>query len=325
MKDASRLGAIGASARLAEARPNHARAQAGADAVPVPLRIGRTSARLADYLALTKPRLNLLVVATSAAGYYLGATHALDLWPMAQAVAGTALVAGGAAVLNQVYERDTDALMRRTRMRPLPDQRVAAPEAAIYGTVMSVAGLATLALATNWVAAALALATLALYLVVYTPMKRTSNLSTLVGAVPGALPAVIGWSAARGDIAIGGWTLFAIVFLWQIPHFMAIAWMYRDDYRAAGFPMLPVVEPDGLRTGQQALLYAAALLPVSIGPSVVGIAGWAYFWLALVLGVGLLILSARFARSRTDKSARELFFGSIIYLPLIWAVMVLDH
>ncbi len=147
------------------------------------------------------------------------------------------------------------------------------------------AGLATLALSTNWVAAALALATLALYLAVYTPMKRTSNLSTLVGAVPGALPAVIGWAAARGDIAIGGWTLFAIVFLWQIPHFMAIAWMYRDDYRAAGFPMLPVVEPDGLRTGQQALLYAAALLPVSIGPSVVGIAGWAYFWMALVLGI----------------------------------------
>jgi len=166
---------------------------------------------------------------------------------------------------------------------------------------------------------------LAIYLLVYTPMKRTSNLSTLVGAVPGALPAVIGWSAARGDIAVGGWTLFAIVFLWQIPHFMAIAWMYRDDYRAAGFPMLPVVEPDGLRTGQQALLYAAALLPVSIGPSVVGLAGWVYFWLALVLGIVLLVLSAQFARARTDRSARILFFATIIYLPLIWAVMVLDH
>ena len=285
----------------------------------------RRSTTLSDYISLTKPRLNLLVVLTSAAGYYLGVTGPLNLAEMAKAVAGTALVAGGAAVLNQVYERDTDARMRRTRMRPLPDQRMAAPEATIYGVVMSVAGLATLAWSTNWVAATLALATIALYLFVYTPMKRTSNLSTLVGAVPGALPAVIGWSAARGDIAIGGWTLFAIVFLWQIPHFMAIAWMYRDDYRAAGFPMLPVVEPDGLRTGQQALLYAAALLPVSIGPSVVGIAGWAYFWLALVLGIALLVLSARFARSRTDKAARELFFASIIYLPLIWAVMVLDH
>jgi protoheme IX farnesyltransferase len=280
---------------------------------------------VADYIILTKPRLNFLVVLTSAAGYYLGTASAPDLFRMAQAVAGTALVAGGSAVLNQVYERDTDARMRRTRMRPLPDQRIAPTEATIFGLVMSGAGLALLALTTNWVAATLALATLALYLLVYTPMKRTSHLSTLVGAVPGALPAVIGWAAARGDIAIGGWTLFAIVFLWQIPHFMAIAWMYRDDYRSAGFPMLPVIEPDGLRTGQQALLYSAALLPVSIGPSVVGISGWVYFWLALVLGVALLALSARFAHARTDRSARALFFASIIYLPLIWAVMVLDH
>jgi len=283
------------------------------------------SSAISDYVALTKPRLNLLVVLTSAAGYYLGGAGTPDLFRMAQAVIGTALVAGGSAVLNQVYERDTDALMRRTRLRPLPDRRVTPVEAAIYGLVLTVAGLALLAFATNWVASTLALATLTLYLLVYTPMKRTSNLSTLVGAVPGALPAVIGWSAARGDVAIGGGTLFAIVFLWQIPHFMAIAWMYRDDYRAAGFPMLPVIEPDGLRTGQQALLYSAALLPVSIAPTVVGIAGWAYFWLALVLSLGLVVLSARFARQRTDRSARTLFFATIIYLPLIWAVMVLDH
>ncbi|MGC4083567.1 MAG: heme o synthase [Vicinamibacterales bacterium] len=279
----------------------------------------------ADYVSLTKPRLNFLVVLTSAAGYYLGVTGSPDLTKMAQAVIGTALVAGGSAVLNQVYERDTDARMRRTRLRPLPDQRVAPPDAAIYGLVLSAAGLGILAWSTNWVAAALAATTLAIYLLIYTPMKRTSNLSTLVGAVPGALPAVIGWSAARGDIAIAGWTLFAIVFLWRIPHFMAIAWMYRDDYRSAGFPMLPVVEPDGLRTGQQALLYSAALLPVSIGPSVMGLAGWVYFWLALVLGIILLVLSARFARERSEQSARILFFASIIYLPLIWAVMVLDH
>ncbi len=283
------------------------------------------SSAFSDYVSLTKPRLNFLVVLTSAAGYYLGAVSFPDLLQMAQAVIGTALVAGGSAVLNQVYERDTDARMRRTRLRPLPDQRIAPQEAAVYGCVLSAAGLGILAIATNWVAAALAAATLAIYVLVYTPMKRTSTLSTLVGAVPGALPAVIGWAAARGDIAIGGWTLFMIVFLWQIPHFMAIAWMYRDDYRAAGFPMLPVVEPDGLRTGQQALLYSAALLPVSIGPSVVGVAGWAYFWLALVLGTVLLVLSARFARSRSDRSARVLFFATIIYLPLIWAVMVLDH
>ena len=285
----------------------------------------RRSSTVADYISLTKPRLNLLVVLTSAAGYYLGSIAAPNLANMAQAVAGTALVAGGSAVLNQVYERDTDARMRRTRMRPLPDQRVAVPEATIYGLVLAAAGLALLALSSNWVAPSLAFATLVTYLLIYTPMKRTSTLSTLVGAVPGALPAVIGWSAARGDIAIGGWTLFAIVFLWQIPHFMAIAWMYRDDYRNAGFLMLPVVEPDGLRTGQQALLYSAALLPTSLGPSFVGLAGWVYFWSALVLGAALFVLSVRFARSRTDASARTLFLASIIYLPLIWTVMVLDH
>jgi protoheme IX farnesyltransferase len=285
---------------------------------------GRSSI-VSDYISLTKPRLNFLVVLTSAAGYYLGTIATPDLWKMAQAVVGTALVAGGSAALNQVYERDTDARMRRTRMRPLPDHRVGVPDATIFGVVLAATGVAILGLTANWVAAALAFATLAIYLFVYTPMKRTSTLSTLVGAVPGALPAVIGWSAARGDVALGGWTLFAIVFLWQIPHFMAIAWMYRDDYRNAGFPMLPVVEPDGLRTGQQALLYCCALVPVSIGPSIVGLAGWAYFWIALPLGAVMLWLSAQFARERTDRSARTLFFASIIYLPLLWAAMVLDH
>lgn len=283
------------------------------------------SSALADYVSLTKPRLNLLVVLTSAAGYYVGSIGPIDLSQMGQAVIGTALVAGGSAVLNQVYERDTDAHMRRTRLRPLPDRRVAPREAAIYGTVMSAAGLGMLAWSTNVVAATLAAVTLAIYLAVYTPMKRTSHLSTVVGAVPGALPAVIGWAAARGDIAVAGWTIFAIVFLWQIPHFMALAWMYREDYGAAGFPMLPVVDPSGQRAGHQALLYAAALLPVSIGPSAMGLAGWAYFWIALVLGTALLWLSVQFARSRTDQTARTLFFASIIYLPLLWAALVLDH
>lgn len=283
------------------------------------------SSALADYVSLTKPRLNLLVVLTSAAGYYVGSIGPIDLSQMGQAVVGTALVAGGSAVLNQVYERDTDGRMRRTRLRPLPDRRVAPREAAIYGAVMSAAGLGMLAWSTNVVAATLAAVTLAIYLAVYTPMKRTSHLSTVVGAVPGALPAVIGWAAARGDIAVAGWTIFAIVFLWQIPHFMALAWMYREDYGAAGFPMLPVVDPSGQRAGHQALLYAAALLPVSIGPSAMGLAGWAYFWIALVLGTVLLWLSVQFARSRTDQTARTLFFASIIYLPLLWAALVLDH
>jgi protoheme IX farnesyltransferase len=278
----------------------------------------------ADYLALTKPRLNLLVVATSAAGFYLGSRDGIEIVPMMQAVGGTALVASGAAVLNQVYERDTDALMRRTRTRPLPDRRLGVGEARAFGILLAGGGVALLAATANLVAALLALVTLLVYVIVYTPMKRRSTLSTVVGAVPGALPPLIGWAAARGDTSIGGWTLFAIVFLWQIPHFMAIAWMYRDDYTAAGFPMLPVLEPDGRRTGQQALVYAAALLPVSMLPALVGVSGVRYFWIAFALGLSMLGLAAWFARRRTEASARMLFFGSITYLPLLWAAMILD-
>ena len=296
------------------------------DVAPVPLSMGRRSSQVvADYLALTKPRLNSLVVVTSAAGYYLGSPSAPQLAPMALAVGGTALVAGGAAVLNQVYERDTDALMLRTRMRPLPDRRVGVDEARVFGIVLAAAGIAVLSLSANLLAAVVAAATLAIYLAAYTPLKRRSAASTLVGAVPGALPPLIGWTAGRGAIDAGGWALFAIVFLWQIPHFMAIAWMYREDYRRAGFPMLPVVEPDGARTGRQAVLYAVALVPVSLVPAVVGVAGLAYFWFALALGVSFLVLAARFAALRSEARARALFYGSLLYLPLIWAAMILDH
>jgi protoheme IX farnesyltransferase len=243
---------------------------------------------------------------------------------MAQAVAGTALVAGGAAVLNQVYERDTDALMRRTRHRPLPDGRVSAPDARVFGLALASSGLLLLAIAANALAALLALATLVTYLAVYTPMKRRSPFATLVGAVPGALPPLIGWTAAYGTPSAGGWTLFAIVFLWQIPHFMAIAWMFRDDYGAAGFPMLPVIDPDGRRAGRQAVAYAAVLLPTSLVPTIVNLSGNVYFAVAAVLGVALLVLSIRFARTRTNASARQLFLGSLVYLPLIWIVMIAD-
>ena len=291
----------------------------------VPLAVDRRSRAVSDYLALAKPRLNFLVVATSAAGYYLGAPATFDVTSMAGAVGGTALVAGGAAVLNQVYERDTDALMRRTRTRPLPDGRLQPADARVYGVLLAAAGLASLLLAANLLSAALALATIVVYLAVYTPMKRRSPASTLVGAVPGALPALIGWTAAHQSLSIGGLVLFAIVFLWQIPHFMAIAWMYRDDYRQAGFPMLPVIEPDGRRTGLKAVVYAIGLLPVSLMPTLVGISGWPYFWIALALGIMLLGLSMRFAADRTEAAARQLFFASIVYLPLIWIAMVVFH
>jgi protoheme IX farnesyltransferase len=296
-----------------------------AEIAPASLAGVRRQTSLTDYVALTKPRLNLLVVLTSAAGYYLGSVASINLRQMTLAVVGTALVAGGAAVLNQVYERDTDALMRRTLRRPLPDHRVTTGDATIFGFALAGAGIALLAFGANILAALLALATLFVYLVVYTPMKRKSPAATLVGAVPGALPPLIGWAAAQGTVTVGGWILFAIVFLWQVPHFMAIAWMYREDYRSAGFPMLPVIEPDGRRTGRQALQFAAVLLPVSLAPTFVGLSGWTYFSIALVLSSALFALSARFAAARSETSARWLFFGSITYLPLIWAAMILNH
>jgi protoheme IX farnesyltransferase len=313
-------------------------ARAGAASIPLTT-TRRLSSVVIDYLDLTKPRLNALVVASSAAGYYLGAQTArelstvpglgalrmssgIDAGLMAQAVAGTALVAGGAAVLNQVYEHHTDALMRRTRLRPLPDGRIALADARTFGVVLSASGLLILATRANWLAAALALLTLMVYLAIYTPMKRRTSFATLIGAAPGALPPLIGWTASHGSIGWGGATLFTILFLWQIPHFMAIAWLYRDDYGKAGFPMLPVVEPNGRRAGSQALLYAAALVPVSLLPAFVGVSGKSYGAVALLLGIALTILAFRFARTRDDDSARALFLGSITYLPLLWVAMI---
>jgi heme o synthase len=293
------------------------------DAASVPIAVPeRRASPVADYIALLKPRLNGLVVASSAAGYYLGATSAIDALAMAIAVAGTALVAGGAAVLNQVYERDTDALMRRTRLRPLPDGRISPGEARVYGALLSTAGLALLALRANLLAALLALATIAIYLTIYTPLKRRSSVATLVGAVPGALPPLIGWTASHGSLSIGGLALFAIVFLWQIPHFMAIAWLYRDDYGKAGFPMLPVIDPGGRRAATQAVVYSLALWPVSLVPAFAGVSGQVYLACAVALGGVLMWLALRFRSERSDRTARALFFGSITYLPLLWAAMI---
>jgi len=296
---------------------------ATANVVPI-IEMRRASSVLADYIELTKPRLNFLVVATSAAGFYLGAAGPVDIIHMLFAVAGTALVAGGAAVLNQVSERESDALMRRTRLRPLPDGRVAAGDARMFGLFLSASGVALLAARTNPRAAALALGTLVVYLMVYTPMKRRTPLSTLVGALPGALPALIGWTASHDYVAAGGAALFAIVFLWQIPHFMAISWLYRDDYRKAGFPLLTVIDPGGRRAGRQAVLFAAALLPVAVVPSLIRVSGAASGVVAVVLGTALLWLAVAFARTRTDESARRLFFGSIVYLPILWMAMIVD-
>ena len=292
------------------------------DAGVIALADAKRATGFADYLALTKPRLNFLVVATSAAGYYLGTTGTTDVAAMAEAVAGTALVAAGAAALNQLYERDTDALMRRTRLRPLPAGRVTPADARIFGMALSAAGLIVLAARANWLSTALALATLLTYLAIYTPMKRRTPLSTIVGAVPGALPALIGWTASHGSIDLSGAALFAIVFCWQLPHFMAIAWLYRDDYAKAGFPMLPVIDPDGRRAGKQALYWALLLVFASVAPTYSGLAGTVYVAVALVLGAAMFALAVRFASARNEATARALFYGSITYLPLLWIAMI---
>jgi protoheme IX farnesyltransferase len=281
--------------------------------------------RTADFVTLTKPRLNFLVLITTLGGMYIAAPDGVALPVLFHALVGTALVAGGAAALNQVWERDTDGLMRRTRRRPIPGGRLRAVDGAWFGTLLSATGLIELTWKVNPLASAVAAATLVSYVFVYTPLKTRTSLSTLIGAVPGALPPVIGWAAATGTISIGAIVLFGIVFLWQMPHFLAIAWLYRDDYRQARIPLLPVLEPDGRRTGQQALLYAAALWPVSLLPAAIGIADVPYSILATVLGAGLIVLSAMFARARTTPTARRLFLYSIIYLPLLWTALVLDR
>jgi heme o synthase len=290
--------------------------KAGAVAVPN----GRS--RASDFIALAKPRLNLLVVASAAVGYVMGGGDLSNAARVIFTVGGTALVAGGASAFNQVVERDTDRLMRRTRLRPLPDGRLQTPESLVFAAVMSLCGLVLLGVGVNLLSAAVAFTTLVTYAAVYTPLKPRSSFATVIGAIPGALPPVIGWAAATGDLSRGAWVLFAIVFLWQLPHFLAIAWIYREDYARAGFPMLPVTEPDGRSTGIQATLYCAALLPVSLAPTLIGLTGTVYFAAAMALSVLFLGLTIKFARSRAVPDARRLFFGSIVYLPILWVMMI---
>jgi heme o synthase len=284
-----------------------------------------SSTRMSDYLQLTKPRLNLLVVFTTGVGYWLGVAGHVDPVILFHAVVGTALVAGGSAVFNQLYEPDVDALMTRTRLRPLPDGRITPWHAFVFGMVLSALGLAQLSMGVNHLSALVAYATLVSYVVWYTPMKRRSSLATVVGAIPGALPPVIGWAAATNALPREAWLLFAIVFLWQMPHFLSLAWLYREEYERAGFPVLPVVEPTGRSTARQTVMYTAALIPVSLAPALTGLAGPLYFGVALVLGLAFLGLAIRFARDLHRRTARQLFLGSLVYLPLIWLFMILTR
>jgi protoheme IX farnesyltransferase len=273
---------------------------------------------------LFKARLTTLVILTTAVGFYAGWRGAMDWALLLHTVIATALVASGASALNQLVEREHDAKMRRTENRPLPSGRLSAETVLILGGALSAIGLLYLAIAVNLLTALLGAITLVSYVWVYTPLKRVTTLNTAIGAIPGALPPLMGWTAATDEVSKGGWALFAILFFWQLPHFLAIAWIYRDDYRRGGFAMLPVVDPDGRRTGMQALSHTLGLLPVSLSPFVLGLAGPIYLAAALVLGVVFVMAASKFARALTLSSARKLFFVSIIYLPFLLMALALD-
>jgi heme o synthase len=279
----------------------------------------------ADYVALMKPRVNLLVLVTTTIGFHLGNVGRADLALLFHTVFGTFLVASGAAAFNQVLERDVDARMRRTMARPLPGGRVGAKDATLFAAALSIVGILELGLGANWLSATIATLTLASYALVYTPLKRVTSLATVIGAVPGALPPMIGWAASRGSIGIEAWVLFAIVFFWQMPHVLAVSWLYREDYARGGIRVLPVEDPDGRSTSFQMVNYAAALVPISLMPTVVGISGRVYLAGAIVLGVALLALTIGFARNRTPEGARRLFAASLCYLPVLWVLMLADR
>lgn len=279
---------------------------------------------LAVYADLTKARLTFLVVLTTLVGFYLGYRGPVNYLLMLHAVLGTALVASGAAALNQLLEREHDAKMRRTRNRPLPSGRLQPTTVMVFGGVCACAGLLYLSLAVNLTTAVLGAISLLSYLFIYTPLKRVTWLNTAIGAVPGGLPALMGWTAARGELSREGWALFAILAFWQLPHFLAIAWMYREEYEKAGFKMLPGIDPQGHRTGRQAVSHTLGLLPVSLCPFLFHVTGPIYLAGALALGLVFLWFAVQFARQLTIPRARQLFFVSILYLPLLLGMMVLD-
>jgi protoheme IX farnesyltransferase len=282
-------------------------------------------ARASAYLELTKPRITFLIVLTSAAGFCLGSRGAVNYLTFTHAMIGIALLSSGIATLNQFMERDLDGLMRRTESRPLPSGRLFPFEALWFGVALTTGAELYLALSVNVLTAVLGLTVISGYLFLYTPLKTRTSLSTAVGAFPGAMPPLMGWTAARGEVDVAAWVLFAILFLWQFPHFLAIAWMYREDYGRAGIRMLPVVEPDGRVTGQQIILYSLMLVPVSLLPAFVGISGRFYLVAALVLGLLFLASSIRAALSKSNQHARQLLLASVLYLPLLFGVMVLNR
>jgi protoheme IX farnesyltransferase len=280
--------------------------------------------RLADFWTLTKPEVNFLVVMSTLAGFYLGWRGPMDFGLLFCALFGTLLVASGTGTLNQYIERASDASMRRTARRPLPSGRMKPAAAFWFGIFLAASGGLLLWLEVNELTSILALATLASYLLFYTPLKRRTPLCTLVGAFPGAMPPLIGWAAARGSLSLEAWVLYAILFFWQFPHFLAIAWLYREDYSRAGLRMLPERDTEGRFTGREILAFTLALVPVSVLPVFLGLAGTVYLVGALLLGAAFLVYSYRLAQSRTRALARALLMASIVYLPLVFALLMVN-
>ena len=295
----------------------------GADAVNAKDDVTKGSGLLGDLGDLSKARLSLLVLLTTLVGFLAGWHGPMDWTLLAATLVGTALSAAGASALNQWIERDLDALMPRTADRPLPARRMHPSDALLFGLLCCASGVAILALLANAITALLSFLTIIIYALAYTPMKRVSELNTLVGAVPGALPPLLGWTAATGQASLGGWILFLILWFWQMPHFLGIAWMYKDQYALAGFKMITLRDPEGWATAWQSLIYSAGLLAVSLLPGLFGMASPAYFLAALAFGVGMLFLAGDLVRTRSLASARRLFFASLVYLPLLLGSLLL--
>jgi protoheme IX farnesyltransferase len=283
-----------------------------------------TYSRAWGYVSLTKPDVTFLVLITTSAGYYMGSAGPLNWLGMVHAVLGTALIGAGTSALNHYLERDQDAVMRRTAQRPLPAAVLLPRQALLFGASLAVAGAAYLAVAVNWLACLLGVFTSVSYLCCYTPLKKRTWLSTLVGAFPGAVPPLIGWAAARGSLSVEALLLYAVLFVWQFPHFYAIAWMYREDYARAGIQMLPVVDRSGDRTYRQILVFSAVLVPVSLLPAVTGLSGKQYFFGALVLSVGMMLVSFWAARMRSNQRAKWLMHATVLYVPVLLGLMAAE-
>ena len=284
---------------------------------------------IGDYLELTKPRITVFILMSTAIGFLCGthlASANANIWlTLFHTLLGTALIASGTAALNQWYEREADAKMNRTRLRPIPSGRVTSARAFWFATLLSIAGFIDLWLGANRLTALLGAFTLASYLFVYTPLKRRSPHSTTIGAIPGAMPPLIGFAAAAGTLTAEAWVLYAILFLWQFPHFYAIAWMYREDYARAGIRMLPVVEPDGASTARRMVLFSLVLLPVSLLPKYTAMAGNVYLFGAAALGAVFVFAAMRALFNRSDLRARQVLLASIVYLPALYGLLALDR